>query len=138
MTRTPRTMALRLLAVPTAAALLATAWIHLDLSSGYDAIGTQVTQGDLFRAQAAVAAAAALWLLVRPTRLGWWFAAAVAAGSLLAVVGTVYVDVPALGPLPHLHEPVWYAEKAQAAVAAGVALLLALPGSLLRRPVSEL
>lgn len=34
---------------------------------------------------------------------------------------TVYVAVPAIGPLPRLFEPVWYAEKVLAAAAAGAA-----------------
>ena len=123
----------RALGALAAAALLGTAYVHVDLAGGYDAIGTQITQGDLFRAQAVAATAAALWLLLRPTRLGWLLAALVAAASLAAVVATVYIAVPALGPLPPLHEPIWYPEKAWAAVAAGLALLLSLPGLLVGR-----
>ncbi len=128
MTRSPIKMASRLLGVLAAAALLGTAYIHADLAGNFDAIGDQVTEGALFRAQAAATAVAALWLLLRPTRLAWWLALAVSAASLVAVVGSVYVEVPAIGPFPRLYEPVWYAEKGYAAGAAGAALVLALLG----------
>ncbi len=114
-----------------AAALTVVAGVHLDLAAGYALVGDQVTQGDLFRVQAAVAGVVALALLVRPARVVWLMAAAVGLASLLAVVVTVYVAVPAVGPLPRIFEPVWYAEKAVAAVAAGAALLAALTGLLL-------
>ena len=128
MTPSPIRMLSRLLGVLAAAALLGTAYIHADLAGNFDAIGDQVTEGALFRAQAAAAAVAALALLIRPTRLAWWLALAVSAASLAAVVGSVYVEVPAIGPFPRLYEPVWYAEKQYAAAAAGVALVLAIAG----------
>lgn len=128
MTPSPIRMVSRLLGVLAAVALLGTAYIHADLAGNFDAIGDQVTEGALFRAQAAAAAVAALWLLIRPTRLAWWLALAVSAASLAAVVGSVYVEVPAIGPLPKLYEPVWYAEKGYAAAAAGAALVLAVTG----------
>lgn len=104
-----------------AVALAVVAGVHLDLAAGYALIGDQVTQGDLFRVQAAVAGIVALALLVRPTPMVWLLAAAVGLASLVAVVTTVYVAVPAIGPLPRLFEPVWYAEKVLAAAAAGAA-----------------
>lgn len=103
-----------------AVALAVVAGVHLDLAAGYALVGDQVTQGDLFRVQAAVAGVVALALLVRPTPMVWLLAAAVGLASLL-VVTTVYVAVPAIGPLPRLFEPVWYAEKVLAAAAAGAA-----------------
>ena len=114
-----------------AAALLVVAGVHLDLAAGYALIGEQVTLGDLFRVQAGVAGLVALAVLVRPARVVWLAAAAVGFASLLAVVATVYVAVPAIGPLPRIFEPVWYAEKVVAAVAAGAAVLAALTGLLL-------
>lgn len=114
-----------------AAALAVVAGVHLDLAGGCALVGDEVTQGDLFRVQAAVAGVVALALLVRPARVVWLVAAAVGLASLLAVVVTVYVAVPATGPLPRVFEPVWYAEKAVAAVAAGTALVAALTGLLL-------
>ncbi len=115
-------------ALVAAAALVLVAGIHLQLAPGYALVGDQVTQGDLFRAQAVVAAVVALALLVRPGRVVWFAAAAVGLASLLAVVVTVYVAVPAFGPFPRIFEPIWYGEKVAAALAAGVALAAALAG----------
>lgn len=47
------------------AGLVVDASVHLRLAPLYDQIGTVVTQGALFRLGAALAAAAALWLLLR-------------------------------------------------------------------------
>jgi hypothetical protein len=118
-------LAVRLL---TAAALAVSAYVHLDLSSSpYYAAG-QLTLGALFLAQSVVAAAVALWVAVRPSRAAYAAAAAVAAASFVALVLSTYVRLPSVGPFPILYEPVWYADKVVAAVAAGVALLAALAG----------
>jgi hypothetical protein len=114
--------------VLTAVALAVSAYVHLDLSSSPYAAGGQLTLGALFLAQAVVAAVVALWVLVRPSRAAYAVAAVVAAASFLALVLSTYVRLPQVGPLPVLYEPVWYADKAVAAVAAGVALLAALAG----------
>ncbi len=107
--------------VVAAAALAVSGGVHLDLAGSYDGLGEQVSLGALFRVQGVVALLVAGWLLVHRTRPPALAAVLVGAASLLAVVLSVYVRVPALGPLPELYEPVWYAEKAVAAVAAGVA-----------------
>jgi hypothetical protein len=112
-------------------ALLVVAVVHLRLAPGYSLIGEQVTQGDLFRTQAVVAVLVALALLLRPRRPVWFAAAAVALASLVAVVLTTYVAVPALGPLPRIFEPIWYGEKVLAAVAAAAGLAAGLLGLLL-------
>jgi hypothetical protein len=39
-----------------------------------------------------------------------------------------YVDVPALGPIPSMYEPLWFPEKTLSAVAEAVATLAALTG----------
>ena len=122
-------LALRLL---TACALAVSAYLHVDLAEGYGVIGEQVTIGDLFLGQAAVAGLAALGLLVRPTRLTWAFAALVGFGSLVALVLTVYVAVPAIGPYPRIYEPVWFAEKTASAVSAAVAAAAGTAGLLAR------
>ncbi len=118
----------RLVAV---SALVVVAAVHLRLAPGYALIGEQVTQGDLFRAQALVCGLVAIALLLRPRRPVWFAAAAVALASLVAVVLTTYVAVPALGPFPRVFEPVWYGEKVLAAVAAAAGLAAALLGLLL-------
>jgi len=129
--RPSRGSAVRLtLRILTACALGVSAYLHVDLAQGYGSIGEQVTVGDLFLAQAAVAGLAALALLVRPARLAWGFAALVGSGSLLALVLTVYVAVPAIGPFPRVYEPAWFAEKTASALAAALAAAAATAGLL--------
>ncbi len=118
-------LAVRLL---TAAALAVSAGVHVGLSSSPYYAGAQLTLGALFLAQAVVAAVVALWVLARPSRAAFAAAAAVAAASFLALVLSTYVRLPAVGPFPVLYEPFWYADKVVAAVAAGLALLVALAG----------
>lgn len=115
------------------AALAVVAVVHLRLAPGYSLVGKQVTQGDLFRAQALVCVLVALVLLLRARRPVWAAAAVVALTSLVAVVLTTYVAVPAIGPFPRVFEPIWYGEKLLAAVAAAVGLAAALVGLLLSR-----
>lgn len=116
------------LRVVAAAGLLVSAYIHLQLAPGYALIGEQVTEGTLFRLQAVAAVLAALALVARRARLSWLPTVLVAAGSLVALVGSVYVAVPAIGPFPPVYEPVWYAEKVVAVLSVAVALIAALTG----------
>ena len=117
--------AARLLA---AVGLAVSAYVHLDLSSSPWYAGGQLTLGALFLGQAVVAAVVALRVVVRPSRAAYAVAAVVAAASFLALVLSTYVRLPAVGPFPVLYEPVWYADKVVAAVAAGIAALGALAG----------
>lgn len=117
----------------TAAALAVSAYLHVDLaSSPYYADG-QLTLSALFVGQAVVAAAVAVWVLLSSGRLAKLAALAVAAGSLLALVLSVYVRLPSFGPFPVLYEPLWYADKVAAAVAAAVATVAALASLLTAR-----
>ena len=110
-----------------AAALLVTGGIHLDLADSYDGIGERVRVGDLFRAQGVLAGLVAAWLVLRRgDRLPLLAAAAVALVSTAAVVLSVYVRLPAVGPFPELYEPVWYGDKALSAAASALATALAL------------
>ena len=84
-----------------------------------------VTLSGLFVAQAVAAALVVLWVLVRGDRLAWLAFGAVALGSLVALLLSVVVSIPAVGPLPAVYEPVWYPDKVLAAVAAGVATVVA-------------
>lgn len=124
--------------VVVALALAVSGWIHLDLADTFDFVGEQITMGTLFRVQGVVALLVALWLLLaRRSWLPELAALAVALPSAVAVVLSVYVRLPAIGPFPEVYEPVWYAEKyasaATAALAAvGAATFLALRR---RRPV---
>lgn len=115
----------------TTAALVVVAAFHLRLAPRYAQIGEQITQGDLFRAQALLCGLVAVALLLRPRRPVWFVAAAVALASLLAVVLTTYVAVPALGPFPRIFEPIWFGEKILAVVAAAAGLAAAVLGLLL-------
>ena len=120
------------LTVIVAAGLAIDAYVHLDLASTYDVVKTStLSQGDLFRVEAALAIVAGVALLVRPRRYTAWFAFLVSAGGVAAVLVYRWVDVSKLGPLPNMYEPYWYGEKtlslvaeAIAAVAAAVLLVL--------------
>jgi len=115
--------------------------VHLHLAPEYqlsapDGIGA----GNLFRVQAFVALAAAVFVLVRGTRTSYVVAFLVAGSALGAVVLYRYVNVPMLGPLPAMYEPVWFPEKsltavaeAIAAIVAGAAVLSLSPGGLVTR-----
>jgi hypothetical protein len=109
--------------------------VHLHLAGGYDAIGTTVTQGLLFRIEAAAAILAALAVLVSDHRLVWAAAGLTGLAGVVAVVLYRYVDVGAFGPIPDMYEPVWFAEKTRSAFAeAGVALVWLIREGLRLRP----
>ena len=123
------------LRVVVAVALAVTGGVHLDLAGSYDGIGEQVSVGALFRLQGGLALLVATWLLLRRRdRLPLLAALLVGAASTAAVVLSVYVRVPAVGPLPELYEPVWYAEKTASALASAVAAVVAV-AVLLRKQV---
>lgn len=117
----------------TAAGLAVTAYIHLHLAADYAFVGKQITLADLFRAQAVAAIIAALLLLIRGKRLAWVPAILVAAGSLAALVGTVYVHVPAIGPFPAIFEPLWFPEKVVGVLSVAIAMVTAIAGALVGR-----
>ena len=109
------------------AGLALDAYVHIDLASTYDGVKSSVlSQGDLFRAEAALAILAAVALLVRPRRYTALFAVVVAAGGVAAVLIYQYIDVGAFGPLPNMYEPAWYPEKTQSAWGEGIATAAAL------------
>ena len=101
---TKRTRALWVLRVGVAAGLVASAVVHVQLAPGYQqAAPGGLGQGTLFLIQAGTAA-------------------------LAAVILYRYVQVPALGPLPSMYEPVWYTAKTLTAVAEAAAGALAVAG----------
>lgn len=125
-----------LLALVVAAGLGVDAYVHWQLAPGFDGIqGTatpHISQGGLFRLEAALALIAMLLVLLTRSRLGAAVAFVVAAGGLAAVLLYAYVDVGAVGPLPNMYEPFWYPEKtitaiAEAVAAVGAFALLTLP-----------
>ena len=105
------------------------AYVHLHLAPNFDPIGTSITQGGLFRAEAAAATVAAVYLLVRDSRRAWLLAGAVAVAGLAAILVTRYIQVPAIGPIPAMYDPIWYTEK--------VVALLAMAGTVLAWLVRE-
>ncbi|WP_422935134.1 hypothetical protein [Sinomonas sp. P47F7] len=120
---TPAPAALRAL---TAVGLAVDAAVHALLAPGYQAAAPAgIGEGNLFLAEAAAAVLVALYVLVRGTRPAFALALAAAAGGLAALLLYRYIDIPALGPLPAMYEPVWYPAKALAAVAQALATLTA-------------
>jgi hypothetical protein len=124
--------ALWVLRLVTAAMLAIDAYIHADLATRYDNNRhATLSQGDLFRIEAGVAAFAALLILVLATRVTWALAFVVAASALAAVQIYAHYDIGRIGPLPDMYEPLWYGEKARAAVAEAIATGAALAGFVL-------
>jgi len=113
-----------------AAGLGVDAYVHWHLAPGFDGVkGTaspQVSQGELFRVETALALIAMVLVLVTRRRLAALVAFLVAAGGLGAVLLFAYVDVGGWGPLPNMYDPFWYPEKTISAVAEAVAALGAL------------
>ncbi|MBY8881299.1 hypothetical protein [Actinacidiphila acidipaludis] len=106
-----------------AAGLAVDAYVHADLAARYDPISADISQGTLFRVEAALAALAALLLVVWWSRVSAAFAFLVAAGGLALLLIYRYNDIGAFGPFPDMYEPVWYGEKVLAVVAQAVAAL---------------
>ena len=125
-------MALRVL---TALALFIDAGVHVYLAPGYQAASPGgIGQGNLFLLESAAAVLAALWVLIRGSRASFALALAVALSAFVAVVLYRYVDIPALGPIPAMYEPVWFFEKSLSAVAEGAGALLAAAGLVRTKP----
>ena len=124
--RTWRAVRIALIVV-VVAGLAVDAYVHLDLAGTYDPVKTStLSQGDLFRAQSAVAILVALLLIVRPRRWSAALAALVAGSALAAVLVYRYVDVGQIGPIPSMYEAAWYTEKTISAVAEAVAFVAAV------------
>jgi hypothetical protein len=120
----------RLLALVVAAGLVVDAYVHWRLAPDFDGIqGTSsphISQGGLFRLEAALALVAMVLVLLTRHRFGAVVAFLVAAGGLGAVLLYAYVDVGAIGPLPNMYDPIWYPEKTISAIAEAVAAVGAL------------
>ena len=108
--------------------------VHWQNAPAYDAVRGTVSQGQLFRVEAALAVVVGLLVLVRPRPSSWLAALAVAVSALAAVLLYRYVDVGALGPLPDMYENTWQVPgKLLSAYAEGAAVVLAGLGLLTRR-----
>jgi hypothetical protein len=116
------------------AGLLVDAFVHLHLAPGYqEASPGGIGLGTVFTIQAVSASGAALYVLARGTRRAYAIAVVVAGAALLAVLLSRYVDLPVIGPLPAMYEPLWFPEKAISAAAEGAAAALAII-ALTRKP----
>lgn len=119
-------MALMLRGV-VAASLAVDAVIHLRLAGDYQQSAPGgIGAGSLFRIQAVLALVVAVWVLWRGSRASFVAAFVVGLSAVVAVVLYRYVDIPGLGPLPAMYEPVWYFEKALSAGFEALAALVAL------------
>lgn len=121
--------------VLVAAGLAVDAVVHQRLAPGMDiAAPDGIGGGNLFRIQGAVAAFAAVLLLVT----GRWWAYAIAGLVALSALGPVllyhFVNVPAIGPIPSMYDPLWSTAKVVSIVAESGAVVLAGVGVALTRP----
>ena len=123
-----------------AAGLGVDAYVHWHLAPGFDGVtgtaGPQISQGELFRLETALALITMLLMLLTRRRFAALVAFLIAAGGLGAVLLFAYVDVGGWGPLPNMYDPFWYPEKTISAVAEAVAALGAL-WLLVMRPVAS-
>lgn len=133
-TQTPSGTWIWVLRIVVAAGLVVDAVVHLRLASEYQlAFPEGIGGGTLFRVEAAVAIVAAVGVLRRADRRTLLFAFVVAVSAFAAVVVTRYVEVPALGPLPSMYEPLWFFEKSLSAVAEAAAAVAALAALVIRQ-----
>ncbi len=133
-TSTTAILTIGILRLATAAGLAVDAYIHADLAENFDPIKATISQGMLFRAEAAAAALGALLVLAVGTRrIVWAYAFVVAAAGVGAVLLYRYVDVGTLGPVPNMYDPTWYPEKTASAIAEAAAAITAAIGVLIVR-----
>lgn len=125
MTRRPTgRFALRLLA---ALGLAVDAYVHLDLAGQYTGnVGSGLSQATVFRVEAVVAIVAAVLAVATARRVAQAAVLVVAGSAVAAVLLYRYVDIGAIGPLPDMYEPAWYAAKTISAVAEGIAAITAV------------
>lgn len=128
--RRPSGAADLVLRVAVSAALLVSAVVHLRLAGGYAlAFPGGLGGGTMFRLEAVAALAAVVPVLWWGGARGHLPALVVLTAAFAAVVLYRYVPVPSIGPVPSMYEPVWYAEKTLAAIAAGAGAVLAAVGA---------
>ncbi len=114
--------------VLTVIALAVDAYVHLHLAPTYDPIRATVSEGQLFRLEAAAAIVAGLLLLVVDNRVSWLLALLVLGAGAAAVLFYQYVNLGAIGPLPDMYDAYWSGLKVASLVAEGVGAVLAAVG----------
>ncbi|MDO5740816.1 MAG: hypothetical protein Q4P07_11800 [Ornithinimicrobium sp.] len=109
-----------------AAALVVDAVVHVHLAANYQlAAPGGIGAGNIFRIQAAIAVLAAIYVLARGSRRAFIVAGLVTVSAFAAVMVYRYIDIPAIGPIPAMYEPIWFAEKTLSAVAEAAGTVLA-------------
>ncbi|WP_267545870.1 hypothetical protein [Arthrobacter sp. H14-L1] len=118
-----------ILRILVAAALAVDALVHIRLAPGYQlAAPDGIGEGNLFYLESAAAIVAALYVLIRGSRPAFGLALLVLAAGLAAVLLYHYVDVPAIGPIPAMYDPLWFPEKSISAIAQGFGVAFAVAG----------
>ncbi|MEU2956336.1 hypothetical protein [Streptomyces xanthochromogenes] len=111
-----------------AAGLAIDGYVHLELADRYSYVASFIiSEGVLFRAEAAAAILAALLVLFRRRRAGDTFAWLTAAAGLTALILYRYLDPGSLGPLPDMYEPIWFASKVWSLIGQAAAILALTP-----------
>ncbi len=124
----------QLVRVLVVAGLAIDVYVHVHLAHSYSlASSAGIGEGNLFRIEATLALVALLLVLFRPSVSSYALAALVALGGTGAVLLYRYVDVPAIGPIPSMYEPIWFFEKTLSVVAETIAGIAALVGVFLSR-----
>lgn len=119
---------IRLLVV---AGLAVDAYVHAHRASDFRFNNDGWISGEwLFRLEALAAAAVALAVLIWANRLWYALAFVVATAGVAAVVLFSQVNIGAVGPLPTIYEPTWYAEKTVSLIGEAIAAVAALAGFL--------
>jgi hypothetical protein len=103
------------------------AYTHFDLASNYsfNSTGT-VNEGVLFQIEASLAIAAAVLLIARQNVITTAFAVLVSGGGAFVLLLYRYVDIGKIGPIPNMHEPIWFTEKEVSVTGELVALAASL------------
>ncbi|QMU77239.1 hypothetical protein GXW83_17545 [Streptacidiphilus sp. PB12-B1b] len=111
-----------------AVGLAVDAYIHLKLAHQYSSVtSSTVSEGTLFRIEAAAATIAALLVVFWRHVAGDAFAWLTAAAGLAAILLYRYADPGTLGPLPDMYEPTWFADKVWALIGQAAAIAALTP-----------
>jgi hypothetical protein len=110
------------------------AFIHLRLAPVMDVAAPDgIGGGNLFRMQGVVAGVVALLLVLT----GRWWAYALAFLVAVSALGPVllyhFVNVPAIGPIPSMYDPLWSPEKVISIAGEALAAVFAIRGFMLTR-----
>jgi hypothetical protein len=131
-------LSLRLL---VAAGLAVDAYVHFHLAAQFDPIvgsgSPHVSEGQLFRAEGAVAAIAAVLVLFVDRQVTVLLAFLVAAAGTAAVLLYAVVDIGAHGPFPDMYDARWYTEKKVSLIAEAIATVAAAALLLRRRRLAK-